>query len=202
MKKLEFIPTEHILVLAPHPDDESIGCAGVLMNFSKQCDVVVLTDGRNGGLAGEKKTSVIAKRNKEFKKAMNYININSYSFLDVEDGKLSKNFSKFSNLKFNHYDVIFCPSPGDSNLDHACVYDFLKKINFTGKIYFYEVWSTIKPTHFIDISSLVKRKKNLISHYKSQLKQVNYSSRIIGLNHFHGLLTYPAIDYAEVYSLV
>ena len=35
-----------ILIVSPHPDDETIGCGGILAKYGSQCDVVVLTDGR------------------------------------------------------------------------------------------------------------------------------------------------------------
>ena len=40
--------TEKILIVAPHPDDESIGTGGLLSLYSNQCDVIVMTDGRYG----------------------------------------------------------------------------------------------------------------------------------------------------------
>ena len=39
---------DRILVVAPHPDDESIGMGGVLALYKRQCDVLLLTDGRHG----------------------------------------------------------------------------------------------------------------------------------------------------------
>ena len=45
IKKLEIRPTDKICILAPHADDESIGCGGLLALYGKQCDVVLLTDG-------------------------------------------------------------------------------------------------------------------------------------------------------------
>lgn len=37
-----------VLVVAPHPDDESIGCGGLLSMYGVQIDVMLLTDGRKG----------------------------------------------------------------------------------------------------------------------------------------------------------
>ena len=45
---LNINPKARILVLAPHADDETIGCGGFLLKYGKQCDVVLLTDGRYG----------------------------------------------------------------------------------------------------------------------------------------------------------
>lgn len=40
--------TDRILVIAPHADDESIGCGGMLSLYGPQCDILLLTDGRKG----------------------------------------------------------------------------------------------------------------------------------------------------------
>ena len=40
--------TDKILVVAPHPDDETIGLGGLLLLYGEQIDVLVLTDGSKG----------------------------------------------------------------------------------------------------------------------------------------------------------
>lgn len=201
MEKLFFPKSARILVLAPHPDDESIGCGGLLLKFPGQCDVVVLTDGRYGGLSGQSELNTIATRKKELEKAMIYAGVKNYLFLGVEDGKLSENFAKFSTLKIDGYDAIFIPAPRESHPDHSCVYEFLLRLKPQARIFTYEVWSAIsRPSHYLDISDVVDEKKRLINYYESQVAQVDYISKVIGLNCFRGLLSYPAVQYAEAYQ--
>ena len=201
MKKLIFSSSARILVLAPHPDDESIGCGGLLLQYPGQCDVVVLTDGRHGGLSGMDETETVNLRKSEFKKAMIYAGVKKWSFLGVEDGKLSENFAKFAELDLSGYDAIFCPAPGENHEDHACVYEFLLKLKLQVQIFGYEVWSAIgSPSHYVDISNVVDEKKRLIAFYESQVAQVDYVSKAIGLNCFRGMLVYPAVQYAEAYK--
>ncbi len=201
MGKLLFPESARILVLGPHPDDESIGCGGLLLKFPGQCDVVVLTDGRYGNLSGQSEIDTIATRRSEFEKAMVYAGVKNYLFLGVEDGKLSENFTKFSNLDINGYDAIFVPAPGENHPDHSCVYEFLSRLKPQAKIFAYEVWSALPtPSHYIDISGVVDEKKRLISYYESQVAQVDYVFKAIGLNCFRGLLPYPAVQYAEAYQ--
>ena len=201
MEKLLFSKSARILVLAPHPDDESIGCGGLLLKFPGQCDVVVLTDGRYGGLSGQSETDTITSRKAEFERAMVYAGIKNYFFLEVEDGKLNENFTKFSSLDINGYDAIFVPAPGDNHPDHACVYEFLLRLKPQARIFGYEVWSALlAPSQYLDISEVVDEKKRLISYYESQVAQVDYVSKAIGLNCFRGLLSYPAVSYAEAYQ--
>jgi LmbE family N-acetylglucosaminyl deacetylase len=200
MKNLFFSKSARILVLAPHPDDESIGCGGLLLKYPSQCDVIILTDGRYGGPSGQEKDT-ITTRKKELEKAMTYADVKKIGFLGIEDGKLSENFSKCAGLNLSGYDAIFCPSPNESHPDHACVFEFLLKLNLQARIFGYEVWSPLyAPSHYLNISDVVEEKKKLISFHESQISQVDYASKAIGLNCFRGLLPYPAIPYAEAYQ--
>lgn len=201
MKNLFFLESARILVLAPHPDDESIGCGGLLLKYLGQCDVIVLTDGRHGGLSRMDEDETVTLRKSEFEKAMVYAGVRKWFFLGVEDGKLSENFAKFVELDLSGYDAIFIPAPGENHGDHACVYEFLLRLKTQAKIFGYEVWSTItNPSHYLDISNVVEDKKRLINFHESQVAQVDYVSKTIGLNCFRGMLVYPAIQYAEAYK--
>lgn len=201
MKHLDFTSSDRLLVVAPHPDDESIGCGGLLLKHADKCDVAVLTDGRHGWLSWEKIEDVIIKRRLELGQALKYAQVKHVSFLDIEDWTLSNNFETFAHLDISVYDAIFSPSPHESHPDHACVYDFLQRLNPQCRIFWYEVWSTLSnPSHYLDISDMVTQKRQLINFYISQTAQVDYASRILSLNHFRGLLTYPAVKYAEAYQ--
>lgn len=49
MNFIKIKPDDKCLVIAPHADDESIGCGGLLLTYPQNFEVVVLTDGRRGG---------------------------------------------------------------------------------------------------------------------------------------------------------
>lgn len=201
MKELKFMESSRILVLAPHPDDESIGCGGLLLKYPDQCDVVVLTDGRHGGPSGQSEKDTVTVRMSEFERAMAYAGVNTWSFLRIEDGKLSEHFATFATLDLNGYDAIFCPASGDNHVDHKPVYEFLLRLKPQAKIFGYEIWSTLSnPSHYIDISDVVEEKKRLINFHESQVAQVDYTFKTLGLNCFRGMLVYPAIAYAEAYQ--
>lgn len=202
MKRLEFSVSARILVLAPHPDDESIWCGGLLLQYSDQCDVVVLTDGRHGGTDGADEEEIIAIRKAELSEAMVYAGVKNFQFIGIEDGALNKAGEKFSRLNVSGYDAIFCPAPTDTHPDHACVWEFLRPmIKKVQQVFFYDGWSAlVNPTHHLDISQVVERKKKLIAFHGSQVSQVDYVAKMTGLNCYRGLLAYPAVEYAEAYQ--
>ncbi|MBR5670159.1 PIG-L family deacetylase [Candidatus Saccharibacteria bacterium] len=117
MERLE-LDGKRTVVLAPHPDDESIWCGGLLLKYRP--DVVVLTDGRYGGEDGrEAETTRI--RHKELAVAMRLAGVTSYCELGIEDGRLAEaDFGKIARkVRLDDYDVIICPAPHDSHPDHA-----------------------------------------------------------------------------------
>ena len=45
---LDIKKNDRILIVAPHPDDETIGCGGLMLKYGEQCEILLLTDGRKG----------------------------------------------------------------------------------------------------------------------------------------------------------
>src|ERR1700690_2675544 len=82
---------ESVLVLAPHMDDEVIGCGGTLAkHIARGASVTVayLTDGAGGGVA-EPGSTLRATRKREAHLALSALGIPHCHFLDAADGHLS-----------------------------------------------------------------------------------------------------------------
>ena len=93
------------------------------------------------------------------------------------------------------------PSPYDAHPDHMAVELLFKKYfkKYYDKVVYYEIWSALStPTNYIDITSVIDKKLENIKLYKSQMKYIDYSARIEGLNKYRGLI--PHVDYAENYQ--
>ena len=201
---LKIKPEAHILVLAPHADDETIGCGGFLLKYGAQCDVVLLTDGRYGNSAVDPE-QMIEMRKKEFETVMACYAVRNVRMLNVEDGRLIDCFRDFATLDFKGYDYILMPHPMDFHKDHVAVSCLFKRLcktrPFKGHIVYYEIWNTLaKPTHYVDISDVVTEKRRLINLYRSQIKNIDYASRILGLNHYRGLRHH--VEYEEDFEVV
>jgi LmbE family N-acetylglucosaminyl deacetylase len=101
------------------------------------------------------------------------------------------------------------PSPSDNHIDHLAVSRmFYKLLSLSAirtiKIVYYEIWSVLpQPTHYIDISDVADRKRDIINIYKSQTKHVDYASRILALNHYRGIAHYEKnIQYEEDFTII
>ena len=200
---LQIKPQARILILAPHADDETIGCGGLLLKYGAQCDVVLLTDGRHGD-SSVPPNEMINIRKKEFEEVMVHYAVRNVRLLNVEDGKLIDHFKDFSTLEFKEYDYVFMPHPMDFHKDHVAVSCLFKRLcktrPFKGQVVYYEIWNTLaRPTHYIDISDVVEEKRRLINLYASQIKNIDYASRILGLNHYRGLRHH--IEYEEDFEI-
>ena len=175
---------EKCLVIAPHPDDESIGCGGIMKIYPKNFDVISLTHGTQNDI-----------RYSEMKNAMDFAGIHNLKMLDLTDKKVIEGQEKFNKIDISNYDYIFIPYIFDQHKDHKAVSVLLreklkdKKYKKGLKIAYYEVWSTINmPQYYVDISKVVEDKKKMINFHKSQTAAKNYADKIIGLNTYRGLL--------------
>ncbi|OGI21814.1 MAG: hypothetical protein A2255_00660 [Candidatus Melainabacteria bacterium RIFOXYA2_FULL_32_9] len=203
---LNLEPRDKCLLLAPHPDDETVGCAGLLLKYPKNFDIVCITDGRCGSY-DHTPDETIDIRKREFEEAMEKFGISSYSFLNIEDRKLINNYSIFKSLNINDYNYILLPNYFDQNKDHKAVTVLLQKLLLNKKyksglkIVFYEVWSALPlPNYFFDISDVIENKKELINLYQSQVKYVSFVDGIIGLNRYRGMQS--NCHYSEAFSII
>ena len=98
---------ESVMVLAPHMDDETIGCGGTLARHVRagaSVKVVFLTDGRHGGgsqlraLRGNARHAgemeLVATRKAEARQALGILGVQGMLFLDVEDGTLARDVAR------------------------------------------------------------------------------------------------------------
>ncbi len=194
------LDSEKCLFLAPHPDDETFGCAGLLIKYPENFHVVCITDGRHGRCESE-------ARKDEFLSAMAFYGVDSYEFLDIEDRKLIYNYEKFSSIEIADYDYVFLPNYFDQHKDHKAVNVLLQKLlkqkNYKPglKIIFYELWSPLPIINrILDITKIAGKKKEAINIYKSQHKYLGFLDGIIGLNQYRGMLA--SVGFAEGYCVV
>jgi LmbE family N-acetylglucosaminyl deacetylase len=195
-------PTDKFLVLVPHPDDESIGCGGFLLQYARQCDVILLTNGCYGGKEAPER--VVEIRLNEFTTVMNHLQVRRFECLNIEDSHLIAYYKIFNKIDITGYDYILMPGHMDMHPDHMAVSHLFKRLCkhhiCLAKVVYYEIWSALaKPTHYIDISNYIDEKTALIRMYKSQ-DSIDYAERILALNHWRGITHY--VEYEENFEIM
>ena len=180
-----------ILIIAPHPDDETLGCGGTLHKFrNKKIYWMILTKISDKKIYTKKK---ITDREKEIRKVAKYLNIKNIINLNFEAATLNKsNFKdlimKMSNeIKKIEPDTIFSPFLHDAHSDHFfCTYalnHILKTFRypFIKQCYLYETLSEtnqnyvkksfFRPNVYFNISKNLRTKLKLAKIYKSEIKK-------------------------------
>lgn len=227
-QKLDLPPGRRVLVLAPHADDESIGCGGTLRKYVEsgaQVFVVVLTDGRQGNPMLRKlpahdpsraalEEALVARRKQEALAAFETLGILESVFLDVHDGQLDRNIAATSQqiaalIDEWKPDIVALPFLTDRHADHfATNRCFIEASNLLASpqkdallCLGYEVWSPIYSNLLIDISAYIKQKRNAVLCYQSQLEFDAYLDGIEGLNRYRAVSGLTGGEFAEAFFL-
>ena len=204
------------LLVAPHPDDDSIGCGGILYKHKEQFDCVCTNSSAldsEASIRNIKVEDIADERINEFNNVMKKLNLQNYWIFKIYGSrplmyKVEENFNNYLKvLDFNKYDKIFVPYRYDSHREHRYVSNSLiprlmKKTGYkkTAKIAYYEVWASILDyNYFEDISDYIDKKTELINTYTSRIK-AKYAERILGLNYFRGFIA--KVEYAEAFKII
>lgn len=181
-----------VLVVAPHPDDETLGCGGTILKHKSQGDEIVwliITDiSEDEGFAVEK----VATRNQEIQKVARlygYDEVYRLSFpttkLDTFPlGKIIESISTV--IRKENPDIIYLPYHGDVHTDHKIVFDAVisctKWFRYSSikRILCYETLSEtdfginpdyngFRPNAFVNIEEFIEKKIDVMKIYESEL---------------------------------
>ena len=212
-----------IVIIAPHPDDETLGVGGSIKRFSElniEVSVMIVS----GHLPPLYKKEVFETTKKEAKSAFKLLGIKDYNFLEIpatfvhkEDiGILYGKIASF--ITDREPDLVFLPFP-DRHIDHRIIFDGSVvacrpvKDNFPKFVLMYETLSethwnvagaehTFNPDFFVNISPQISYKIEAVNCYQSQIK--NNSSRSVeavkALAKFRG--SQNGCNYAEAFKTV
>lgn len=164
------LPGRTVLAVAPHPDDEAIGCGGTL----------ALHAARGGRVAVVYCTTDGEVRKKEAAAAAKVIPGIEPIHLDYPDGDLAgqPDFPRRlgETVAAVKPDIIMVPFVLDNHADHRAVNTALGRLKgFDGMVYAYPVWMPVYPNVIVDISGEPwAAKQKLIGCYKSQLASRDY----------------------------
>ncbi|MCR8911519.1 PIG-L family deacetylase [Barnesiella sp. ET7] len=143
-----------VLIVAPHPDDEVLGCSGLiqrLLNEGKQVDVAILSGGgkSHAGCCKIDESTLIESRRNLSRKAAEILGLSleHLHFLDYPDGCIAFDCSETDLLKklikTLQPKAIFVPHKGEGWSDHLEAGRIVRKLaGETSGVSFYEycVW--------------------------------------------------------------
>ena len=194
---------ERLLVLAPHPDDEVLGCGGVLaLNASqqRQITVVVATDGTAADSSQPDSTAYRARREDETVAGLGSLGIvTPPSFLHLPDRSLRATSAELSlrireAILDSRPDLILAPSPVETHPDHVALAmtlvdliqsdETLRGLLAITRVAFYEVSQPIRPNTLVDISAVADKKRSAMEAHTSQHELRDYARYISGLNEY------------------
>jgi N-acetylglucosamine malate deacetylase 1 len=199
----------NILVVAPHPDDETIGCGGTLCLHTGRGDrvaVVFLTSGELGlkhlGPDAARRT-----REAEAHAAAEILGISVLEFLRLPDWCCGEDIPAAAArltpiLRSEAPDLVLLPHPADDHPDHRAALPIVATaLTFVGtrpQLRGYEVWAPLAAfDHVLDITAVMDRKLAAIAAYPSQLASFRYDRAVLGLAQYRGALA-AHCEYAEV----
>lgn len=133
----------NIIVLAPHPDDETLACGGTIarrLDEGYDVTVVFLTDGRNaltdlGVFSQPTPLELKEIRKEETRRATKILGLSDDDliFLDIEDGRLNESEEIVSKriaeiLKEKRPKEIYFPQRKEYNVDHKSANRLVRKV--------------------------------------------------------------------------
>jgi len=199
-----------VLVVAPHQDDEAIGCGGALILQSRSGSagaIVMLQDGADGFEAtGMSRQQLTELRNEESRQAAKAAGLTEPPIF-LNHASLAESVVQVSEelraiITERKVDAVFIPFVLDAHPDHRwaniILAEALKKVTWNVRVLGYEVWGMCIPNVLVVIDDVIEDKKKMLSCFRWANTAVDYTNSTIGLNMFHSrMLGAGLCRYAE-----
>jgi len=184
---------KRVLVVAPHPDDETLGVGGTIAKYSAQGDevFVLMVSGHLPPIYSRKAYEETVS---EAYSAFSVLGVEKSEFLEIPatmigDQPLHEVNARISKVvnDFNPH-IVLCPYP-DRHIDHRLVFDSVmvatRPVGVGKDIEIVAAYETLSETHWnaphiepnftpnwvVDISDHISKKLNALECYKSQISE-------------------------------
>ena len=185
------------LIVAPHPDDETLGCGGaiaLLRSLNCNVQVLVISDGTLSHPRSRKYPAdrLLALRETETLSALKLLGVeaNAVTFCRMQDGSIPTQYQSAVASCRDHItevapQIIFLPWRYDPHADHRATWKLIKAalhdLHLSPRLIEYPIWdwdskqrgslpaSLEVTTWRLDISTVVEVKQQAIAAYRSQI---------------------------------
>ena len=199
---------QRILVIAPHPDDDVIGCGGTVRlhrRLGHTVTILYLSDGEKG-IKNMNPIKTAELRRVEAVRSSGHLGVpeeNLYH-LHLRDGDIinqsGTNYDFRDILEKSNPDIIYLPSFCETHRDHYAANILLKNnLVRSATIAAYEVWTPLIPNRLVNISSVIEDKRNALLEHASQLKELDYLDAALSLNRYRAAMFRKDPRYAEAF---
>jgi LmbE family N-acetylglucosaminyl deacetylase len=189
------------LVVGAHPDDPETGVGGTIIKYTNTGnDVVVLYFTRGeAGIAGVSHAEASAIRTQEAVNACKILKARNIFFGEIDGSTVITQawYDKMAKLLADEKpDIIFTHWPIDTHRDHRIctniVFDAWQKFGRKAALYYYEVCTgsqtqNFHPTHHVDITSVVQKKRDASFAHASQKIKDSYPKDHANMDLFRGM---------------
>jgi LmbE family N-acetylglucosaminyl deacetylase len=216
------IEARSALVLAPHFDDEVLGCGGLVAQLTADAAsvrVVFCSDGGGDSTDPAERRALGIRRREEARGVATVLGLAGIDELGLPDGALAQHVAAMAagirRLVLQHRPrLVFVPSPLEVSADHRAVFaalhralemlrtadDFASDSRINGLLVLvYEVNHPLHPDILVDVGATVPLIERAMACYASQQEQHHYLRVKLGLLKFRTLTLPPSVEGAEAY---
>lgn len=203
----------NVLMAAPHPDDEVIGCGGSIIRHVREGNavtVVYMTDGAAGGMRSSG-DGLAKRREREARAAARLLGVKDLVFLRHADGDLACDGATLNRLtaliREKKPGIVYFPHGQEAHRDHRKTHElFMEAVRRAAGPWFgesggddpwqvdtvlcYEIWTPLPHVSYVeDITDSMTRKLKALRKHASQVGAIAYDEAVEGLNRFRGVTT-------------
>jgi LmbE family N-acetylglucosaminyl deacetylase len=199
-----------VLVFAPHPDDEVLGCGGMIAWHCRRGDalkVVQLTDGAGGDPKG-KFGDVARLRRTEIAEALALLGVRDHESLDLPDGTLGErsDLAEKARAAIEAFRplLVYVPSPLEAHADHRAIAGALVEA-LQGhpplRVHWFGVNSPVVANVLYDITETMPAKLEAAAKFRSQIAYNDLVGKVTAVNRAATVnIDLPEVLYVEAYT--
>lgn len=213
-----------LMVISPHPDDETLGAGGSLLRLREEKNQLFWLNVTNMKEKYGYGKAAVEKRQREIEVVAQEYGFEEYVDLELEPAGLDKmgkgELILLFKSVFDKYrpDTVIVPYKYDVHSDHGCVFDSVYscikpfRAEYIRKILCMEIISETDqamnahgfvPNFFMNVESYIERKIEIVKNYSSEIKDAPFPRNpdaIKGLAAFRGATA--GCKYAEAFMMV
>jgi LmbE family N-acetylglucosaminyl deacetylase len=219
-----------VLIIAAHPDDEILGCGGLMAKYGLRgviFKILFIGEGstcRFEDYISDEGVLAVKQRNSSAIKALNALNVKDIEFNNLPCGRLDQtpiiSINKIIEKSIKKFmpDTVLTHSPNDANNDHKIVFNAAVMAtrpgaqNHVNTLMSYEVlssseWAYVEaftPNYFEELTEKeVDLKWTALSHYESEIKNYPFprsSGGVKALAMMRGMQS--GFKYAEAFRII